>query len=482
MTMSLRRRLLLGFTVVAVALVASGVFLALTMRVALVDRVDRQLAGVPSNSGARVFLNATPGPDRQPLGSGQARPDRLSEFFFAVLNPDGELTLRSGPGLSRSTEPLPRTDRLEALARNAAFGQPSVGTVAAEGGAASSYRVRVTQRFDGGYDVVGLSLTDVDRTFDRIVIAEIATALGVLVILGVVAHWVLRQGVRPLDDIAAAADAITDGDLSRRVSHTSPSTEAGRVGIAFNRMLTELEDDIRQREEAEQRLKRFVADASHELRTPLTSIRGYADLWRQGGLRDEAALDDAMQRVEGEAARMGRLVEDMLLLARLDEGMPLLRGPVDLARLARECAADAQVVDPDRPINCAADEPVIVEGDEDRMRQVVTNLIGNARRHTPANTPISIATRAGGSTATLEVRDDGPGMDAATAARVFERFYRADPSRGRRSGGGDQGGSGLGLAIVAAIVAAHRGTVAVHTAPGAGARFVVSIPADRPRD
>jgi two-component system OmpR family sensor kinase len=398
----------------------------------------------------------------------------LSEYFFARLDASGELQTRSGPGLSRSQEPLPDSVGLKKLALKATSDTPSIGTVAAEGGDASSYRVRVNRLPGGDYIAVGQSLADVDRTFTHIVIAESVTALAVLLTLGIVAQWVLRQGVRPLDEIAAAADAITDGDLSRRVAHTAPSTEAGRVGIAFNRMLSQLEEDIRQRAESEARLKRFVADASHELRTPLTSIRGYADLYRQGGLREESTLGDAMSRVEGEAARMSRLVDDLLLLARLDEGIPLQRAPVDLARLARESAADARVVDPDHGVTCEADGPVVVEGDEDRLRQVIGNLLGNARTHTPPGTHVSLRVRLAGDDAVVEVRDDGSGMDAATAARVFERFYRADPARSRGAGG-----SGLGLSIVAAIVTAHRGTVALDTAPGSGARFLVTMPTMR---
>jgi two-component system OmpR family sensor kinase len=319
--------------------------------------------------------------------------------------------------------------------------------------------------------VVGKSLDDVNRTFNQIVLAEVLTAVAVLAALAVVAYWVLRQGVRPLDEIADAADAITEGDLSRRVSHPAPNTEAGRVGIAFNRMLTQIEDDIRQREESEQRLKRFVADASHELRTPLTSVRGYAELWRQGGLHGEADLADAMTRIERESARMGRLVEDLLLLARLDEGIPLQRVPVDLSQIAEDVAADARVVDPDRPITVDAPQPVVVIGDDDRLRQAVGNLVTNARTHTSPGAPVHVHVRTERDEALLMVRDEGPGMDAETASHVFERFYRADVSRGRA-----QGGAGLGLSIVAAVVRTLGGSVAVDTAPGRGATFAIRLP------
>jgi two-component system OmpR family sensor kinase len=459
--MSLRRRLVLGFLVVAVALVAGGVFLAITMRHALVDRVDQQLAAVrPDRFGGFNQLETQ---------------GRLSEYYFATLDAERKVVRSSRSSLGTADEPPPAPAALTALAAKADPGAPALGTVPREGGNGSSYRVRIVKmqvpELTNVYFVVGQSLRDVDHTFRRIVIAEAITALAVLATLAVVAEWVLRQGVRPLDAIAEAADGIAGGDLSRRVTTTSPSTEAGRVGIAFNRMLGQIEDDIRHRDESEQRLKRFVADASHELRTPLTSIRGYADLWRQGGFPDDVSRDDAMRRVEHESARMGRLVDDLLLLARLDEGIPLASGLVDLSTLASECVTDARVVDPERQITLAAAAPVVVVGDEDRLRQVISNLLANARTHTPPLTPVHVRVSRVGAQAIIEVRDEGSGMDAAIASRVFDRFYRADPARSRA-----QGGSGLGLAIVAATVSLHRGTVAVDTAPGQGARFVVTLP------
>jgi two-component system OmpR family sensor kinase len=460
-SLSLRRRLLLGFALVALALVVGGFFLAATMRTALIDRVDRQLASVPPGGW--------PGP-----GGGGG--DLLSEFVFAVFDLDGELVRITEPGLSRADEPLPDVEEMWALASRIEGNRAAVGNVSPESGGGADYRMRAQTardlRTDDRYVVVyGQSLADVEETFDDIVLAEVLTATAVLLVLGVVGYWVLRQGVRPLDHIAETADAIAAGDLSRRVDQPAAGTEAGRVGAAFNRMLGQIEEDIRQREVAEQRLKRFVADASHELRTPLTSIRGYADLWRQGGLQGPAALDDAMTRIEGESARMGRLVDDLLLLARLDEGIPLQHVPVDLARVAHDMVADARVVDPGRSLSVDAPEPVVVIGDDDRLRQAVGNLVTNARTHTPVSAAVHVSVRRDGSDAVVVVRDEGPGMDADTASRVFERFFRADASRSRV-----QGGSGLGLAIVAAVVGALGGRVALDTAPGAGATFSIRIP------
>jgi two-component system OmpR family sensor kinase len=321
-----------------------------------------------------------------------------------------------------------------------------IDTVPCEGGADCDFRVKASWGRDGHFFVIGKSLADVDRTFNQIVLAEVLTASAVLVALAVVAYWVLRQGVRPLDEIAEAADAISAGDLSRRVSHPAPNTEAGRVGLAFNRMLSQIEEDIRQREESEQRLKRFVADASHELRTPLTSVRGYAELWRQGGLRSDEALADAMTRIERESARMGRLVEDLLLLTRLDEGIPLQHVPVDLSQIAQDVVADARVVDADRWVTVDAPEPVLVLGDDDRLRQVVGNLVTNARTHTAPETPVHVYVRTEGDNALVMVRDEGPGMDAETASHVFgastaPTCRAAGPGR-RRARSVDRGGGG----------------------------------------
>jgi two-component system OmpR family sensor kinase len=452
--MSLRRRLVLGFGLVALALVVGGFFLAGTMRNALVARVDDQLRSARPDVGR----------------GGQAR---ASEFVFAFFDRDGNVLSISGGDFSDANAPRPSADAVWALHdRITRPGQAVIATVpSADGG--SDFRVRAffDPRPDGAFVAVARSMADVDRTFHQIVLAEVLTAVAVLSALGIVAYWVLRQGVRPLDQIADTADAISAGDLSRRVPDPVPGTEAGRVGVAFNRMLTQIEEDIRQREESEQRLKRFVADASHELRTPLTSIRGYADLWRHGGLRSDAALDDAMNRIEGESSRMGRLVEDLLLLARLDEGIPLQHVPVDLSRIAQDVVGDARVVDPERWMTVGASEPVIVIGDDDRLRQVIGNLVTNARTHTLPKTPVHVYVQNEGPNALVMVHDEGPGMDADTASRVFERFYRADRSRSRA-----QGGAGLGLSIVLAVVTALGGSVALDTAPGRGATFAIRIP------
>jgi two-component system OmpR family sensor kinase len=279
--------------------------------------------------------------------------------------------------------------------------------------------------------------------------------------------------------MALTAGEIAAGDLSRRVERAGGRGEVGRLGEALNAMLHQIEEAFADRERAaaelqrsEERLRRFIADASHELRTPLTSIRGHAELFRRGAAADPEALAQAMRRIEGEAQRMGLLVDDLLLLARLDEGRPLDHAPVDLTAVATDAVTDARAVEPDRPFELDVDGPVTVQGDNARLHQLAANLLSNARTHTPSTTPVRVSVRREGDHAVLEVSDRGPGMDPAQAARVFERFYRADVSRARLSGG-----SGLGLSIVAAVAEAHGGAVAVDTAPGEGATFSVRLPA-----
>ena len=334
---------------------------------------------------------------------------------------------------------------------------------------------------DGTTLVLGAPLRDVDRTVSRLLGIQSVVGLAVLALLAGAAYAVVRGSLRPLREVEQTAAAIAGGDLSRRVPRQDDRTEVGRLALAFNSMLGRIEGGVPAQRasearavESQGRLRQFVADASHELRTPLTSIRGFAELYRQGAVPPGPDLDRVMRRVEDEAARMGQLVEEMLLLARLDQQRELERSPVDLLRLATDAVHDTQALDPERPVGLeveGAAVPPVVLGDEARLRQVLVNLLGNALAHTPPRTPVTVRLAVRETTAVLEVEDTGPGLAPEQTARVFERFYRADTARTRAGGG-----SGLGLSIVRAVVEAHGGRVGVRSTPGRGSTFVVELP------
>jgi two-component system, OmpR family, sensor kinase len=359
---------------------------------------------------------------------------------------------------------------------------PEPFTVGSETGSAS-WRVvsgQVVDRDTGaplGYVLVATPLTQVDAAVASLRLILLLVVLVITAASAVLGWLAIRRSFQPLVEVEETAAAIAAGDLSRRVPERPASTEVGRLTRSLNGMLTQIESAFRAREASEARTRRFAADASHELRTPLVSIRGFAELYRQGAVPADE-VPRTMRRIEDEAKRMGSLVEDLLLLARLDEQRPGRHEPVDLAVLAGDAVHDARGLDAARPVTLAGlngrgPQPAVVTGDEDRLRQVVANLVANAVRHTPEGTPIEVAVGQDGGSAVLEVRDHGHGLPAEQVQRVFERFYRVDSSRRRGTGGG----SGLGLSIVAAVVAAHGGDVQVLPTPGGGATFRVAVPA-----
>ncbi|SCX46089.1 two-component system, OmpR family, sensor kinase [Klenkia marina] len=344
--------------------------------------------------------------------------------------------------------------------------------------------------------ITGIDLAVDQQTLGRLVGIQLVVGVLVLVVLGVAGYLVVRSSLRPLVEVEHTAAAIAAGDLSQRVPEGDERTEVGRLARALNGMLGRIEGAFRaqaaseeqaraseeQARTSETRMRRFVADASHELRTPLTSIRGFAELHRQGAYADPAETRRMMGRIESEAARMGSLVEDLLQLARLDQQRPVDALPVDLGELAADAVHDAQAVQPDRPITLAMDDSLtdlpVVLGDEGRLRQVLANLVTNALTYTPVTAPVTVRVAedpGDPDVVLLAVADEGPGLAPEDAERVFERFYRADASRTR-----EVGGSGLGLSIVSALVAAHNGTVELSTAPGAGATFTVRLPRTGP--
>jgi two-component system OmpR family sensor kinase len=328
---------------------------------------------------------------------------------------------------------------------------------------------------------VAQDLMNVQRAVGQLRVLTLLIGGIVIVVCALLGWLAIRRSFQPLIEVEETAAAIAAGDLSRRIPARPKTTEVGRLTASLNGMLTQIESAFRARAASEERTRRFAADASHELRTPLASIRGFAELYRQGAVPPDD-VPRTMRRIEDEARRMGGLVEDLLLLARLDAKRAAKAEPVDLAVLAGDAVHDAHALAPDRTVRLVGLEeaggpaPAVVIGDEGHLRQVVTNLVANAVRHTPAGTPIEVAVGAAGEDgehrAVLEVRDHGQGLPPEAAERVFERFYRVDSSRQRGTGGG----SGLGLSIVAAVTAAHGGTVAALRTPGGGATFRVALP------
>ncbi len=320
-----------------------------------------------------------------------------------------------------------------------------------------------------------MPLGEVESTLNHLLLVEALVIAGALAALGVSAFFVVRLGLLPLTRMERTAGQIAAGDLSRRVGPATPKTEVGRLGIALNEMLDRLEQAFAARTESEERLRRFLADASHELRTPLASIRGYAELFRMGATRDAAGTETAMRRIEEESARMGVLVEDLLALARLDEEPERPREPVELTAIARDAVEDARARAPEREIAFRAETPVVVLGDPLQLRQILTNLLGNALVHTPAGTPVTVTVEQQAREARLLVADRGPGIPPEAREHLFERFWR-------REGGRERGraGAGLGLAIVHALVGAHHGRISVRETDGGGAEFVVVLPAADP--
>ncbi|GHJ59781.1 two-component sensor histidine kinase [Nocardioides sp. OK12] len=467
---------------VTLALVGSGFATHATLRGYLLERVDDQLRGaapvVAGSGGADETLERRPGPGgRGPLPSA-----------FVVQVVDGSGATVVGPTSNLlDDEPLPDLpDDPEAGPDGTSF---TVAAVSGDG----QWRVRAVDvtLSDGtqGTLMVAQSLEDVQGILDRLVLLLLVIGGVTVAVLGAVGYLLVRGSLKPLQDVERTAARIAAGDLGERVPHADPRSEVGQLAAALNVMLAQIESAFAEREAgeraargSEERMRRFVADASHELRTPLTTIRGFAELYRQGAVSDDDGVRRLVGRIEGEAARMGLLVEDLLLLARLDQQRPLAREPVDLLALTTEAVESARAVAPQRPLALevgALEGLPVVLGDGPRLRQVLDNLIGNALRHTPADArvTVSVGTRhdtGGEPRVRVEVADEGPGMDPDHAARVFERFYRADESRNR-----NDGGSGLGLAIASSLVQAHGGSISVDTAPGRGARFRVDLPAER---
>ena len=437
----------------------------------VVEAQLRSLAGLEpvhgngSNPGGN---SSNPGGDGDTGGGGGGPqpPVFVSPNTYAELR-DSSNKVVSTIAPSGSKPKLPK-DLHEAVGQHRFFTTESV-----KGSGEWRVYVEGAVRPDGGTVVVAQPTTEVRSSLNHLVVIELASAGGLLVLLALGSWLILRRGLRPLERMATTARTISAGDLSERVEPADGRTEVGQLGLAINTMLEQIEGAFQEREATERKLRQFLADASHELRTPLTSIQGFAELFRLGADQDRVQLEVILRRIEEETARMKTLVEDLLLLARLDETRPVERAPVDLAVLAADACSDAIAVDPGRPIVLDAPEPVIVAGDQDHLRQAIANLVNNALRHTPAESPIDVGAHLGNGAAVVTVRDHGPGLDPDALAHVFDRFWQADSARAGS-------GVGLGLSIVAGIASEHGGAAAAANHPDGGAVFTLTLPIDAP--
>jgi two-component system, OmpR family, sensor kinase len=462
---SLRTRVMAAAALlVVITALVTGIMGTTLLRSYLLSRSDAQLRDV-----AKVASRIVERQQLQPADSSHSR-GLPAQFLVEVIGADGQIQVAGGPLGSAGALPL-------TAAQLSDTGTPF--TAAATGKAAGSWRVLVQRVSGGGHLVIAYSLGDLDSTVTRLEVADALAGAVAVVLLAGLGLPLVRASLAPLARIEATAAAIAGGDLSRRIDHPGTNTEVGRLAEALDAMLASIETAYRARADGEgralrsqERLRRFTADASHELRTPLTCVRGLAEYGvQQGTAASPEELVRLLSQIGQEADRMGRLVADLLLLARFDAGRPLDRRPMDLASLAAEAVQRARIKDPGRPFTLRAAEPVIIDGDEERLAQVIDNLLGNAIQHTPPGSPVTVTVTGGAGRAELTVADHGPGMTAEHAAHVFERFYRADGARIR-----DRGGAGLGLAIAVSLAAAHGGEITVDTAPGQGAAFCLRLP------
>jgi two-component system OmpR family sensor kinase len=475
---TLRGRLIAGLlALLFVACAAVGVVTYLSLRGAMLSQLDDQL-----KMASQRYVNCLdPPPPPGDHGDHSAPPGGSpSDCAHPIGQPQYTLSAQIARGAVLDTATPAGPCRLSRAddAILAAMPQNTFFTATLSG--LGTYRLLEVRGPDNTVYVTGLPLSSTITTLHDVELTEVIVFSAALLLTGVIGTGWVRLSLRPLRRVSATAAEVTalplasgEVDLPHRVPDADPRTEVGQLGTAFNRMLGHVESALARRHASEARLRTFAADASHELRTPLAAIRGYAELARRHSGTLPPEVEHALARVESESARMSALVEDLLLLARLDAGRPLASAPVDLTRLAIDATSDARVAGPDHRWQLDLPHgPLLVRGDEQRLHQVLANLLSNARAHTPPGTTVTVALgpAAGRPAAELSVTDDGPGIPAELQADVFERFVRGDSSRSREAGS-----TGLGLAIVAAVIAAHHGTVTVSSRPG-HTRFLITLP------
>ena len=467
---SLRNRLILASVVLAsFAIIASDFAANAALRTYLISQVDDQLINISNTSLNRL--------DRAGIAPLEAD-DKNSPFkileplrgvptatSITLLDIDGNLIGQVGGELGGKNFAVTGLKIAEVSQyKNRPF------TIEGKDGEPDIRALAQMLPTGMGSVIVADSLEKVDKTLSQLRFLFLILGLIALTAIALAARWIIALGLKPLEAVEDTAEAIAAGDLSARLPAAKPDTEVGRLTTSLNTMLARIEESFTARVESENKLRRFVADASHELRTPLTAIRGFAELHRQGAVAGEEKTKELINRIEKESVRMSSLVEDLLLLARLDQSRELAKEPVDLNTLITEVVASARAAGPNHPIEIKLEaSEIFVLGDSQRIHQVIANLLANARTHTPNGTEISIAAMQGVSETTIAVSDKGPGLSKADQNRIFERFYRADPSRVRNSGEG----SGLGLSIVDAVMKAHGGYVSVKSEVGRGATFTL---------
>ena len=477
---SLRNRLVLGVVILStLGFITSGVVAQKQLESFLIHQIDDQLLSVASGSLPRVNLAGIVNDDeyQERRGRVERDEDAVPQTPLDRVPTSTSLTLLDATGavvggIGGDLNTVSVSDYIAGYSPEevaALKGQPF--TVKADG---ENFRVLALPLPSSlGSVAIAQSLNDVDRTLSRLQWLFFLIGFVIVGLIAFASRTMIKVGLKPLSDVEDTAEKIAGGDLSARLPDSKPSTEVGRLTTSLNMMLSRIEESFAIRKTSEDKLRRFVADASHELRTPLTAIRGFAELHRQGAVAGEEDTKQLLARIEGESVRMGSLVEDLLLLARLDQAREMENLPVDIAKVTRDAVASAQVAGPSHPITLSGDtDEVYTLGDHHRIHQVIANLLANARTHTPAGTAISVSIAQSEDGVRIAVSDNGPGLSESDQKRIFERFYRADSSRVRIDGEG----SGLGLSIVDAVMKAHGGSVLVSSELGKGSTFTLFFP------
>jgi two-component system OmpR family sensor kinase len=467
---SLRNRLTVGVLVLsAFGFAGAGFGAQALLQDYLIQQVDDQLLSVVGGVADRLDQAGIANDDGDQAARAATPLNRVpTSISVTVLDPFGNLI--GGIGGDFNSNKI--TDYVKGLlpGQVAAFGSKPF-TVEAPG---ADFRVATTVLPSSlGSVIVAQSLSDFDKTTHQITIVFLIIGGIVLLFIAFASRQVIKLSMKPLKKIEETAEQIAAGDLSARLENFEPDTEVGRLSTSLNQMLSRIEESFAARAESDSKLRRFVADASHELRTPLTSIRGFAELHRQGAVPEGEKTKELISRIEKESIRMGALVEDLLMLARIDQSRELVIADVDLSNLVQEAVSSAQAAGPDHPITSDIAGDIHTQADADKVYQVVTNLLANARAHTPAGTPIHVSTYSTKDGSYVSVADEGPGLSAQDQLHIFERFYRVDSSRQRSS----NDGSGLGLSIVDEVMKAHGGSVSVASEPGNGATFTLHFKA-----